>query len=188
MRMRIGSDLYVARPWVGRFGRQHGLGSGAGHSQSHPPKHLYCTTSGCAKAQPRLATRPPRGSDGVLPPLVPGHVFISRGRSLSVTKAPTAFGTDKKCSGRPRTIALPQGGEPEFKKDPRSVGVEMFHDRGTTRLLYFCESRAWGAGTVFRDLVTTAARRGTTRWNRSCRVPLNKQIRQRKKFVWSLQD
>jgi hypothetical protein len=127
-------------------------------TKSNPPKHLYGHD---------LRVRPGGEREWMKAVKIGVELFhdetskaivaISESGFISVAPAPTgtAVGMDKTCKWlTAHDLNCRKAGEAEFTQKTKKWGVELFHDRGTNRLLYACESGAVALAPVPGGLVT----------------------------------
>ena len=126
-------------------------------TKATPPKHLYghdlrVRTGG----DPNFGPKTPRvGVELFFDESTKAVIAISETGALSVAPSPAGAGADRKCEWKTaHDLACRKAGEAEFTQKTKKWGVEMFHDRGTNRLLYVCESGSVALARVPGELVT----------------------------------
>ncbi len=88
-------------------------------------------------------------------------IAISDTGAIAVTRA-AAVSKDHKSEWKTaHDLACRKAGEAEFTQKTKKWGVELFHDRGTNRLLYVCESGSLALAPVPGSLITT----GGPKWH-----------------------
>jgi hypothetical protein len=160
MRMRIAAGLVVLTAglivWSGGAGSR---ASAQDKAKIVPPKHLYGHDLRVRKGgNPNFGPDTPRiGVELFHDENTKAVIAISETGTLAVAPAPIggAFGADRKCEWKTaHDLHCRKAGETEFTQKTKKWGVEMFHDRGTNRLLYVCESGSVALAPVPGGLVT----------------------------------
>ncbi len=161
MRKRIAAGLVVAS--AGLFLLAGSAGnpvSAQDKTKVTPPKHLYGHDLRVRKGgDPNFGPETPRvGVELFHDEGTKAIVAISEAGSLSVAPAPVGgltVGKENKCEWKTaHDLHCRKAGEAEFTQKTKKWGVEMFHDRGTNRLLYVCESGSVALAPVPGGLVT----------------------------------
>jgi hypothetical protein len=126
-------------------------------SKITPPKHLYghdlrVRTGG----NPNFGPETPRiGVELFFDDSTKAVIAISEAGAIAVAPSPAGAGADRKCEWKTaHDLACRKAGEAEFTQKTKKWGVELFHDRGTNRLLYVCESGSVALAPVPGGLVT----------------------------------
>src|SRR5262245_40768972 len=122
-----------------------------------PPKHLYGHDLRVRPGgNPNFGPETPRvGVELFFDDSTKAVIAISEKGAISVAPSPAGAGADRKCEWKTaHDLACRKAGEAEFTQKTKKWGVEMFHDRGTNRLLYVCESGSVALAPVPGGLVT----------------------------------
>jgi hypothetical protein len=140
------------------------LTSGAANAEAqdktkgNPPKHLYGHDLRVRPGgNPNFGPETPRiGVELFYDDNTKAVIAISETGSICVAPSATApTGADKKCEWKTaHDLASRKADEAEFTQKTKKWGVELFHDRGTNRLLYVCESGSVALAPVPGGLVT----------------------------------
>jgi hypothetical protein len=154
-------------------------------SKITPPKHLYGHDLRVRPGgNPNFGPETPRiGVELFFDDSTKAVIAISETGSIAVTPSPAGAGPDKTCKWlTAHDLNCRKAGEAEFTQKTKKWGVELFHDRGTNRLLYVCESGSVALAPVPGNLVTS----GGPKWHHALepkvRAPEQDKFDSAKKF------
>lgn len=157
MRMRIAAGLIAATAGLVVLASGPTNSVGAQEKKSDTPKHLYGHDLRVRPGgNPNFGPETPRvGVELFFDESTKAVIAISETGAISVAPSPSGAGADRKCEWKTaHDLACRKAGEAEFTQKTKKWGVELFHDRGTNRLLYVCESGSVALAPVPGGLVT----------------------------------
>jgi hypothetical protein len=157
MRKRIAAGLIAATAGLVVLVGGPTNSVGAQEKKDNAPKHLYGHDLRVRPGgNPNFGPETPRvGVELFFDESTKAVIAISEKGAISVAASPAGAGADRKCEWKTaHDLACRKAGEAEFTQKTKKWGVELFHDRGTNRLLYVCESGSVALAPVPGGLVT----------------------------------